>query len=251
MNQSHIISIQDLEISYRKKIALEHVTLTLLPRQLTGIIGPNGAGKSTLLKGILGFLPLTRGNISYLNKPLKEHKKQIAYVEQRQGVDLSFPVDVFGVVLFGTYSQLGLIKRPGKKEKDLAWRCLETVGMQAFANKQIGELSGGQLQRVFIARALAQKADWIFLDEPFVGIDATSEKIIISLLKQLRDEGKSIVIIHHDLHKVRDYFDQLVLLNKEVVAAGTVTDVFTAENMKQAYGEEITEMIGWGGKQYA
>lgn len=154
------------------------------------------------------------------------------------------------MVLFGTYPRVGLFRQPGKKEKALAWACLAKVGMTEFAKRQIGELSGGQLQRVFIARALAQEADWIFLDEPFVGIDATSEKIIVDLLKQLRDEGKSIVIVHHDLHKVRDYFDQLILLNQTLIAAGSVEEVFVAENMKQAYGAEIVDMMSLGGNNH-
>lgn len=244
------LTIDHLSVSYKNKKALSDISLTIEPRKLTGIIGPNGAGKSTLLKSMLGFLPVTKGNVTYLGVPLKEHQRKFAYVEQRQTVDLSFPIDVFGVVLFGTYPKVGLFRQPGKKEKALAWACLEKVGMSEFAKRQIGELSGGQLQRVFIARALAQEADWIFLDEPFVGIDATSEKIIVDLLKQLRDEGKSIVIVHHDLHKVRDYFDRLILLNQTLIATGSVEEVFVAENMKQAYGAEIIDMMNLGGNNH-
>ncbi|MBL1229816.1 metal ABC transporter ATP-binding protein [Enterococcus sp. BWB1-3] len=242
------LSINHLTISYKRKIAVQIENLIITKNQLTGIIGPNGAGKSTLLKGMLGLIPINRGEVVYKNQPVSRQLNKFAYVEQRQEIDLSFPIDVFGVVLLGTYPKIGLIKRPGKKEKELAWSCLEKVGMADFAHNQIGELSGGQLQRVFIARALAQEAEWIFLDEPFVGIDATSEKIIIDLLKQLRDEGKSIVIVHHDLHKVRDYFDQLVLLNKQVIAFGSVDQVFEVDNMKKTYGEEIAEMLKLGGK---
>lgn len=241
------LKIQNMNIAYQGKAAINNVTLIFEPNKLTGIVGPNGAGKSTLLKGIMGLTPLNTGAVSLYDKPLKEMINQIAYVEQRQEIDLSFPIDVFGTVLFGTYANLGFFERPKQKEKDLALKALEKVGMAAFKDRHISELSGGQLQRVFIARALAQEAEWLLLDEPFAGIDASSENIIIELLKQLRDEGKSIVIVHHDLHKVQSYFDNLVLINKEVVAFGPVPEVFTAKNMEMAYGEEISEMISLGG----
>lgn len=240
------IWIENLSVSYQGKQAIRAVDLFLREQKLTGIIGPNGAGKSTLMKAALGLIARSSGSVTYLDEPLKNNQRRFAYVEQRQNADLSFPIDVFGVVLLGTYPKVGLIRRPGKKEKELAWRCLEKVGMTDFAKRQIGELSGGQLQRVFIARALAQEADWFFLDEPFVGIDASSERTIIDLLKQLRNEGKSIVIVHHDLHKVNDYFDDLVLLNKQVIAYGEVGQTFTAENLQKGYGEEITEMLRMG-----
>lgn len=243
------VRIEDLSVSYQGKRALQTVDLVLRENKLTGIIGPNGAGKSTLMKAALGLIPKGSGTVTYLNEPLKNNQCRFAYVEQRQNADLSFPIDVFGVVLLGTYPKVGLIRRPGKKEKELAWHCLEKVGMADFAARQIGELSGGQLQRVFIARALAQEADWFFLDEPFVGIDASSERTIIDLLKQLRDEGKSIVIVHHDLHKVHDYFDDLVLLNKQVIAYGEVAETFTVENLQKGYGEEIMEMVRMGGRE--
>ncbi|WP_321387316.1 metal ABC transporter ATP-binding protein [uncultured Enterococcus sp.] len=240
------IWIDNLSVAYQGKQAIQAVDLVLREKKLTGIIGPNGAGKSTLMKAALGLITKSSGDVTYLNQPLKNNQRRVAYVEQRQNADLSFPIDVFGVVLLGTYPKVGLIRRPGKKEKELAWHCLEKVGMTEFAKRQIGELSGGQLQRVFIARALAQEADWFFLDEPFVGIDASSERTIIDLLKQLRNEGKSIVIVHHDLHKVNDYFDDLVLLNKQVIAYGEVAQTFTAENLQRGYGEEITEMLRMG-----
>lgn len=239
--------IQNMNIAYQGQSAIRNATLAFEPNKLTGIVGPNGAGKSTLLKGIMGLTPLNTGAVSLYGKPLKEMMNKVAYVEQRQEIDLSFPIDVFGTVLFGTYAKLGFFQRPKQKEKDLASKALEKVGMSAFKDRHISELSGGQLQRVFIARALAQEAEWLLLDEPFAGIDATSEKIIIELLKQLRDEGKSIVIVHHDLHKVQSYFDDIVLINKEVVAFGTVSEVFTANNMRRAYGEAISEMISLGG----
>lgn len=245
------IRVKDLTVAYRGKIALKKINLALSPGKLTGIVGPNGAGKSTLMKGILELVSTQSGTILYGADKLKKQRKKIAYVEQRQDIDLSFPIDVFGVVLFGTYPHLKLFQRPGKKEKAFAAECLEKVGLSKFSERQISELSGGQLQRVFIARALAQQAEWILLDEPFAGIDATSEKIIIELLKELRDEGKSIVIVHHDLHKVTDYFDDVILLNKGLIASGPVNQTYTTKNMEKTYGPEITQMLQLGGVERA
>lgn len=245
------IRIENLSVAYHGKIALRQIDLELVPGKLTGIVGPNGAGKSTLMKGILELVNIRSGKISYGDQPLAKQRKKIAYVEQRQDIDLSFPIDVFGVVLFGSYPHLTMFQRPGKKEKAFAHECLEKVGLTEYADRQISELSGGQLQRVFIARALAQKAEWILLDEPFAGIDATSEKIIIELLKELRDEGKSIVIVHHDLHKVTDYFDEVILLNKGLVASGPVEHTYTKKNMEKTYGSEITQMLRIGGADFA
>lgn len=245
------IRVENLSVAYRGKIALRQIDLELVPGKLTGIVGPNGAGKSTLMKGILQLVNIRSGKISYGDQPLAKQRKKIAYVEQRQDIDLSFPIDVFGVVLFGTYPHLKMFQRPGKKEKAFAHECLEKVGLTEYADRQISELSGGQLQRVFIARALAQKAEWILLDEPFAGIDATSEKIIIELLKELRNEGKSIVIVHHDLHKVTDYFDEVILLNKGLIASGPVEQTYTTRNMEKTYGSEITQMLRIGGADFA
>lgn len=245
------IRIENLSVAYRGKIALEHVNLELSAGKLTGIVGPNGAGKSTLMKGLLQLIKIQSGRIYYGTEPLNKQREKIAYVEQRQDIDLSFPIDVFGVVLFGTYPHLKMFQRSGKKEKTFALECLRKVGLSEYAGRQISELSGGQLQRVFIARALAQKAEWILLDEPFAGIDATSEKIIIELLKELRDEGKSIVIVHHDLHKVTDYFDEVILLNKGLIASGPVAQTYTSQNMERTYGSEITQMLRVGGADFA
>lgn len=245
------IRVENLSVAYRGKIALRQIDLELVPGKLTGIVGPNGAGKSTLMKGILQLVNIRSGKISYGDQPLAKQRKKIAYVEQRQDIDLSFPIDVFGVVLFGTYPHLKMFQRPGKKEKAFAHECLEKVGLTEYADRQISELSGGQLQRVFIARALAQKAEWILLDEPFAGIDATSEKIIIELLKEIRNEGKSIVIVHHDLHKVTDYFDEVILLNKGLIASGPVEQTYTTRNMEKTYGSEITQMLRIGGADFA
>ncbi|MEK6190329.1 MAG: metal ABC transporter ATP-binding protein, partial [Carnobacterium alterfunditum] len=189
-----------------------------------------------------------QGTVTFWGNQLKYVQKDIAYVEQRQDIDLSFPINVFDTVLLGTYPKLGLIKRPGKKEKQLAKEALETVDMQAFSQRQISELSGGQLQRVFIARAIAQQPDWFFLDEPFVGIDIVSEEVIVKVLKKLRDEGKSMVIVHHDLSKVTKYFDHLIMLNKSVIADGPVDQVFKKDNLSSIYGNSFFD-LATGGKQ--
>lgn len=238
------INIQHLSAAYQGKTALKDIDVAIKPQNITGIIGPNGAGKSTFMKALLGLVPKTSGEIVFGGKAIREVRKKIAYVEQRSELDLSFPIDVFGVVLLGTYPSLRLGQRPGKKEKERAKQALEKVDMSNYAKRQISELSGGQLQRVFIARALAQGAEWIFLDEPFVGIDAVSEKKIFSILKALKEEGKTLLIVHHDLHKVEAYFDEVILLNQELIASGPVSQIFTAENLQRAYGEIISQLKG-------
>lgn len=240
------IQIDNLTVNYAGEIAVKEVELTIPAAQITGIIGPNGAGKSTLLKSMLGLINY-QGTVTFWGNKLKYVQKDIAYVEQRQDLDLSFPISVFDTVLLGTYPKLGLIKCPGKKEKKLAKEALETVDMLAFSQRQISELSGGQLQRVFIARAIAQQPDWFFLDEPFVGIDLVSEEVIVKVLKKLRDEGKSMVIVHHDLSKVTKYFDHLIMLNKSVIADGPVDQVFKQDNLSSIYGNSFFD-LAIGGK---
>ena len=240
------IQIDNLTVNYAGEIAVKEVELTIPAAQITGIIGPNGAGKSTLLKSMLGLINY-QGTVTFWGNKLKYVQKDIAYVEQRQDLDLSFPISVFDTVLLGTYPKLGLIKRPGKKEKKLAKEALETVDMLAFSQRQISELSGGQLQRVFIARAIAQQPDWFFLDEPFVGIDLVSEEVIVKVLKKLRDEVKSMVIVHHDLSKVTKYFDHLIMLNKSVIADGPVDQVFKQDNLSSIYGNSFFD-LAIGGK---
>lgn len=208
------ITIQQLTVSYQGQKALADISLNVPAGKITGIIGPNGAGKSTFLKGMLGLLKADSRTVLIGEQPLDTQKKRIAYVEQRSALDLSFPINVLEVVLLGTYPKLGILKRPKKHEKEQALAALKTVQLETFAKRQIGELSGGQLQRVFIARVLAQKADIIVLDEPFVGIDMTSEKVIMDILKQLKEAGKTILIVHHDLHKVAHYFDDVIILKK-------------------------------------
>ncbi len=229
------IEVNNLHVSYYGKEVIQDISFSLGKGKLIGIIGPNGAGKSTMMKAILGLIPKDYGEVKIHGKEIKTMRKNIAYVPQRSDLDWDFPINVIDTVLLGTYPQLGLFRRPGKKEKKWARECLEKVGMEKFAKHQIGELSGGQQQRVFLARALAQRAEMFFLDEPFVGIDVASEQTIINILKQLRDEGKTVFVIHHDLSKVEDYFDDLILINKKLIQSGPVRDVFQRETMTRAY----------------
>ncbi|MBR9930264.1 metal ABC transporter ATP-binding protein [Enterococcus sp. 079] len=242
------IVIQDLSAAYQGKTVLKTINLTINPQKITGIIGPNGAGKSTFMKSLLELIPATTGKVTFSGQPVNSVRKKIAYVEQRSELDLSFPIDVLGVVLLGTYPSLRIGQRPGKKKRTCK-TSFEKVGMEEYAKRQISELSGGQLQRVFIARALAQGAEWIFLDEPFVGIDALSERKIFDILQELKNSGKTILIVHHDLHKVEEYFDEVILLNKQLIASGPVQEVFTSKNLQLAYGEIIRHLVKGGEKK--
>lgn len=239
-----VLDIKNLSVTYQNNVrALEDISVSISSGKLVGIIGTNGAGKSTLLKGILGMVERT-GSVSFKERPIKEVQKQVAYVEQKGNLDMDFPITVLQCVLLGTYPKLGWLKRPGKKEKETALDALERVGMEDFANRQISELSGGQLQRILIARTLAQDADLIFLDEPFSAIDIKSEGIIMDQLFELRDQGKTILIVHHDLIKVAHYFDELILLNQRLIASGKVEEVMTDDNLSKVFGTDAFKTIG-------
>jgi iron/zinc/copper transport system ATP-binding protein len=231
------IEVKNLTCSYQGNVALNDINFSINEGNLVGIIGPNGAGKSTLLKSMLNLIKKDTGEIRILGRSIKEMKTKVAYVPQRSDIDWDFPITVLDTVLLGTYPNLGLFKRPKKEDQLWALACLKQVGIESYCNRQIGELSGGQQQRVFLARALAQKAEMYFLDEPFVGVDITSEETIISVLKQLRNEGKTVVVVHHDLSKASDYFDELILLNKELIEYGTVAEVFEPEVISRAYNQ--------------
>src|SRR5699024_9817838 len=245
MNKS--IQVEDLSVSYNGNQALEDIAFSFETGKLIGIVGPNGAGKSTLMKAILGLIPKDSGEISMNNQTIKEVRTNIAYVAQRNNIDWGFPILVKDTVLLGTYPNLGLFRRPGKKEKQWAQSCLEKVGMLDYADRQISELSGGQQQRDFLARALAQETEFFFLDEPFVGIDVASEQMIMTILKSLRDEGKTVFIVHHDLSKVVEYFDQVILINKKLIAAGAVEEVMNPEQVSAAYEMDFRYFAGIGG----
>lgn len=231
-----MIRIKDLSVSYDgcNKI-LDKVTLMIEEEGIIGIIGPNGAGKSTLMKAMLGLIPY-KGELAIDNK-CQQPSQQVAYVEQRSQFDLQFPITVEECVLLGTYGRLGLFHAVTAKERDLASHYLQEVGLEDYAQEPIKSLSGGQFQRMLLVRCLIQEQNYLFLDEPFVGIDSVSEAIIVSLLKKLANQGKTILIVHHDLSKVKDYFDQLLLLNRGLIAFGPVDEVFNQENLTKTYGE--------------
>ncbi|OIJ16716.1 manganese ABC transporter ATP-binding protein [Anaerobacillus alkalilacustris] len=233
------ITVENLSVNYGGHHAIKNISFSFQSGHLIGIVGPNGAGKSTLIKAVLGLEKFS-GEVKVFGKSIKEMRKKISYVPQRSSIDFDFPVIVEDVVLMGRYTYIPWYKRIGNKDREIAMNALEQVGMKSFAKRQIGQLSGGQQQRVFIARALAQQADLFFLDEPFVGIDATSEDIIVDLLRQLQKEGKTIFVVHHDLSKVEKYFDQLLLLNQELVGVGKVKDIYKPELLSEAYKGSIT-----------
>jgi manganese/zinc/iron transport system ATP- binding protein len=233
------LSVRGLTVSYGQKPAVFSVDANFEAGAMTAIVGPNGAGKSTLLKAALGIIPPLAGSVSYFGEPLNFARSRVAYVPQRASVDWDFPTRVIDVVLMGLYGQLGLLGRIRPDTRARAMECLVRVGMEDFALRQIGQLSGGQQQRVFLARALAQGADLYLLDEPFAGVDAATEKAIVSVLKALKDEGKTVVSVHHDLSTVREYFDRVFLINVRKVAEGPVAEVFTPENLIAAYGGRL------------
>lgn len=234
------LETHDLTVTYHKRPVLYGVDLAVPEGNLVGIIGPNGAGKSTFIKAIMGVVPSSGGWVKVYGKPLKEMLHRVGYVPQRESVDWDFPVTVMDVALMGTYGKLGLFRRAGKKERIIASEALDKVGMLPYANRQIGNLSGGQQQRVFLARALAQDSDLYFMDEPFAGVDAATERAIISLLQEMREKGKTVLVVHHDLQSAQQYFDMLVLLNMRLVAFGKTQDIFTPELLHKTYGGKLT-----------
>lgn len=239
-HSSDVLNICNLSVSYAKQPVLWDLTLQVPQGKVVGVIGPNGAGKSTFIKSIMGLIPTDHGVIKIFDKPLKEVKKRISYVPQRSSVDWNFPASVFDIVLMGRYAHLGLFKRPRQVDKDKAMEALQQVEMHHLAHKKISDLSGGQQQRIFIARALAQEADLYFMDEPFVGIDIATEQAIITLLKKLAAAGKSIVVVHHDLQTVQQYFDWIILLNMHLIGAGPVEEVLQPQLLQAAYRGKLT-----------
>lgn len=244
---SQAVNIQNLHVSYGDHEVLHDITFSIDTGRLVGIVGPNGSGKSTLIKAILGLVPIDQGKIRILDQPLNKVRQDISYKPQHSDIDWNFPILVKDTVLLGTYPKLGLLKRPTKKEKDWVMECLVKVEMERYANRQIGELSGGQQQRIFLARSLAQKAECFFLDEPFVGIDVSSEEVIINILKGLRDEGKTIFVVHHDLMKVESYFDDLIVLNQQLIGSGPVEHIFKPGIMQQAYEDPLAMIKNFKG----
>ena len=234
-----VLEVHDLTVSYDQQPVLWNVDLSLPAGQLIGILGPNGAGKSTLIKSIMGLIPPTSGYIKIFNKPLQEVRTRISYVPQRESVDWNFPASVLDVVVMGTYGKLGLFRRPGKKEIQIAEDALEQVGMTAFTKRQISELSGGQQQRVFIARALAQQADLYLMDEPFAGVDMATEAAIFQLLQDMARTGKTVLVVHHDIHSAMNFFEWVIMLNLHLVASGPKDQVMTEELLRKTYGGKL------------
>ncbi|MCS7016552.1 MAG: metal ABC transporter ATP-binding protein [Gemmatales bacterium] len=234
-----ILDVHDVTVAYGRQPVLWDVDWTLREPALVAIVGPNGAGKSTFLKAILGLVPLLTGHIRIFGEPVQRVRRRLAFVPQRESVDWDFPATVFDVVLMGTYGRLGWFRRPGRAERDLAQQCLERLGLGGLEKRQIGELSGGQQQRVFLARALAQQADLYLMDEPLAGVDAATERIVWELLRELRDQGRTLLVVHHDLRTVPDQFEQVVLLNTRIIASGPTHEVFTPENLSKTYGGRL------------
>jgi manganese/zinc/iron transport system ATP- binding protein len=237
-----VLSANDLTVAYDAKPAIWDIDLQVPPGVLMGIVGPNGAGKSTFLKAALNLLPRAGGSILFFGKPYSQVRNRVGYVPQRGSVDWDFPTTVLDVVTMGLYHSLGWIRRPGRRERDLAMTALEQVKLQDFAGRQISQLSGGQQQRTFLARALVQDADLYFMDEPFAAVDALTEGAILAILQELRTRGKTVVVVHHDLQTVADYFDWVALLNVSLVASGPVSEVFTDELIELTYGGRVNSL---------
>lgn len=236
-----VVRIEDLTVAYDDKPVLWDIDLEISLNSITAIVGPNGAGKSTLLKCILNFVKPLSGKVSFFDKPLKNSLDKIAYVPQHSSVNWDFPISVFNVVLMGRYSGIKLFKRINKEEKEKAMNALSEMNLLDLKDRQISELSGGQKQRVFIARALCKQADLLIMDEPLAGVDKTSEKIIMDKMKTLKEEGKTIICVHHDLNTLKQYFDHIVLINRIVVASGKIDEILTKENIEKAYSEVVYE----------
>ena len=237
------IEVNDLTVAYREHPVLWDVDLAVPSGVLMAIVGPNGAGKTTLIRAVLGLVRPAAGDILVHGLPYREQRRLVGYVPQRGSVDWDFPTTVLDVVMMGRYGALGWLRRPGRRERTLAMEALEKVGMAEFAGRQISQLSGGQQQRVFLARALAQDARVYLMDEPFQGVDAKTERAIVLLLQELRAQGRTVVVVHHDLQTVAEYFDWVMLLNVRRIAVGPVAEAFTDENLRVAYGGRLPALV--------
>jgi len=234
------LSIHDMTVAYHRRPVLWDIDLDVPEGQLVGIVGPNGAGKSTLIKACLELVPKASGKVMIYGEPYRTQRKLVGYVPQRETVDWDFPVSALDVVTMGRYGRIGWFRPVTRPHREEARAALDRVGLADFANRQISQLSGGQQQRVFLARALAQDAKLYFMDEPFASVDAATEKAIVTVLRELKSTGKTVIVVHHDLQTVREYFDWLLLLNMRVVAAGPTREVFHDENLRKTYGGKLT-----------
>ncbi len=234
------LTVHDMTVAYHRKPVLWDIDLDIPEGKLIGIVGPNGAGKSTLIKACLDLIPKASGQVRIYGKAYAKQRGLVGYVPQRETVDWDFPVSALDVVAMGTYGRIGWCLPVTRRHKATALAALERVGMAEFARRQISQLSGGQQQRVFLARALAQEARLYFMDEPFAAVDAATEKAIVRILHDLKDAGRTALVVHHDLQTVEEYFDWVILLNMRVVAAGPTREVFTPENLQKTYGGKLT-----------
>ncbi len=232
--------VEDLTVAYQRKPVIWDVAFQVQPGSLVGVVGPNGAGKSTLLKACMDLLPKATGRVSVFGQPYAQARHRVGYVPQRESVDWDFPVSALDVVAMGLYREIGWLRPVRKRHLDAAREAMERVGLEDLENRQISQLSGGQQQRTFLARALVQNADLYFMDEPFAAVDAATEKAIVEILREMKQAGKTAIVIHHDLQTVPEYFDHVVLLNMRVVANGPTEAVFTTENLQKTYGGRLT-----------
>ncbi len=234
------LTVRDVTVAYHRKPVLWNLSLDIPARSLVGLVGPNGAGKSTLLKTIVDMVPRISGEVLVFGERYAKTRCRVAYVPQRETVDWDFPATALDVVLMGTYGQLGWFRRVGHAERQRSLEALRKMEIEHLATRQISQLSGGQQQRTFLARALVQRADLYLMDEPFAAVDASTERAIVTLMRALQAQGKTILVVHHDLHTVPSYFDYLVLLNTRLVAAGPTSEVFTEDNLQKTYGGKLT-----------
>jgi len=239
MDRQSVLRVREVSASYRKNKVLDKVSFEVQPGTLTAIVGPNGAGKSTLLKVLLELHPKLEGTVSFFGTTYARAKTRVGYVPQRGSVDWDFPTDALDVVLMGLYGKIGWLRWPRRKHREMAMEALDKMGMADYAKRQISQLSGGQQQRVFLARALVQEADLYMLDEPLAGVDAATERAIMDMLKTLKNAGKTVMVVHHDLQTVEDYFDHVLLLNRTVIAHGPTESTFTGQHIGRTYGGSL------------
>lgn len=240
--------VEDITVAYHRRPVLWNIDYQAPSGKLIAIVGPNGSGKTTLIKAILDLVPRAAGQVLIFGEPYRQQRHRVGYVPQRTSVDWDFPVSALDVVAMGMYRKIGWLRPVARKHRDAARQALDRVGMADFASRQINQLSGGQQQRVFLARALAQDADLYFMDEPFAGVDAATERAIVDILRQLRASGKTVIVVHHDLQTVHEYFDEVVLLNMRLIAAGPTADVFTPDNLRKTYGGKLALLDQLGEK---
>ncbi len=233
------LSIEDVTVAYHRRPVLWNIDYQAPHSKLIAIVGPNGSGKTTLIKAILDLVPRAAGRVQIFGEAYRTQRHRVGYVPQRTSVDWDFPVSALDVVAMGLYRKIGWLKPVTRKHREAAKQALDRVGMVDFAGRQINQLSGGQQQRVFLARALVQNADLYFMDEPFAGVDAATERAIVDILRSLRKSGKTVIVVHHDLQTVHEYFDEVMLLNMRLIAAGPTSDVFTTDNLRKTYGGKL------------